>query len=130
MTDIKNMKQRADDSGYFVTDYIKREDTISRQAAIEAVDECTKLKITDDFYTVYTEDMKDMIADIPTADVRENVKGKWIDGKVKHIKNGELRNVRECSECGSSYFVYDNYNSVDEIPNFCPNCGADMRGEA
>ena len=73
---------------------------------------------------------KDQIDDIPTADVRENVRGKWIDGKVKHIKNGELRNVRECSECGSSYFVYDNYNSVDEIPNFCPNCGADMRGEA
>lgn len=55
--------------------------------------------------------------------------GRWIDGKVKHIKNGELRNVRECSECGSSYFVYDYYNSVDEIPKFCPNCGADMRGE-
>lgn len=57
----------------------------------------------------------------------ERKKGKWIDGKVKHIENGELRNVRECSECGSSYFVYDNYNSVDEIPNYCPNCGADMR---
>ena len=52
--------------------------------------------------------------------------GRWIDGKVKHIKNGELRNVRECSECGSSYFVYDYYNSVDEIPKFCPNCGARM----
>lgn len=55
--------------------------------------------------------------------------GRWIDGKVKHIKNGELRNVRECSECGSSYFVYDNYNSVDEIPKFCPNCGCAMKGE-
>ena len=55
--------------------------------------------------------------------------GRWIDGKVKHIKNGELRNVRECSECGSSYFVYDYYNSVDEIPKFCPNCGAKMEVE-
>lgn len=55
--------------------------------------------------------------------------GRWIDGKVKHIKNGELRNVRECSECGSSYFVYDYYNSVDEIPKFCPNCGARMEEE-
>lgn len=55
--------------------------------------------------------------------------GRWIDGKVKHIKNGELRNVRECSECGSSYFVYDYYNSVDETPKFCPNCGARMEVE-
>ena len=51
-------------------------DLISRQAAIEAVDECTKLKITDDFYTVYTEDMKYMIADIPAADVVEVVRCK------------------------------------------------------
>ena len=68
----------------------------------------------------------DKVNRMPTIEERKT--GKWIDGKVKHIENGELRNVRECSECGSSYFVYDNYNSVDEIPNFCPNCGADMRG--
>lgn len=116
MTDIKNMKQRADDSGYFVTDYIKREDTISRQAAIEAVDECTKLKITDDFYTVYTEDMKDMIADIPTADVRENVKGKWLQDKHDEAGYGYF----DCSVCGADFYdVYD----------FCPNCGADMRAD-
>lgn len=63
------------------------------------------------------------------ADVAERKKGKWIAGKVKHIKNGELRNMRECSECGACYFVYDAYNCIDEIPKFCPNCGADMRGE-
>lgn len=90
--------------------------------------------ISNDKYGIYRIGWNDAIDAVvdnePTADVRENVKGEWIDGKVKHIKNGELRNVRECSICGSSYFVYDNYNSVDEIPNYCPNCGADMRGEA
>lgn len=94
-------------------------DYISRQAAIEAVDECTKLKITDDFYTVYTEDMKDMITDIPAADVRENVRGEWLpdceyDGEDEWCFN-------QCSLC--------NYQS-DEQYNYCPNCGADMRGEA
>ena len=59
-------------------------DYISRQAAIEAVDECTKLKITDDFYTVYTEEMKDVIADIPAADVVEVVRCK----DCKHKPNG------------------------------------------
>lgn len=71
----------------------------------------------------------DAPTDTPTDTTTAQRTGRWIDGKVKHIKNGELRNVRECSECGSSYFVYDNYNSVDEIPKFCPNCGCAMKGE-
>lgn len=61
--------------------------------------ECIPLKDLDDF---------------PAADVRENVRGEWIykDGKTC------------CSKCFSPYGVrYDGEN------NFCPNCGADMRGE-
>lgn len=50
----------------------------------------------------------------PTADVRETVRGEWItcediDGKY-----------RFCSACRS----YSAYKT-----DFCPNCGADMRGE-
>lgn len=97
-------------------------DYISRQAAIEAVDECTKLKITDDFYTVYTEDMKDMITDIPAADVRENVKGEWI---YTPIENGMI--VAMCPICKKVSAITQ---SVKEWYRFCPNCGADMRGEA
>lgn len=55
-------------------------------------------------------------------------KGKWKEGKMQNIKTGEVRTIRDCSECGAAYFVYDTYNSVDERPKFCPNCGADMRG--
>ena len=95
-------------------------DYISRRAAIEAVDECTKLKIADDFYTVYTEDMKDMIADIPAADVRENVKGEWIVESVDLFHGEEVGESYICSVCGK-----DAFDKFD----FCPNCGADMRGE-
>ena len=50
---------------------------------------------------------------LPAADVRENRRGKW----KPYLPEG-LR--YQCSECGSRY----------EIPwHFCPNCGADMRGE-
>lgn len=55
----------------------------------------------------------------PTADVRENVKGEWLpdceyDGEDEWCFN-------QCSLC--------DYQS-DEQYNYCPNCGADMRGEA
>lgn len=42
------------------------------------------------------------------------------------ILNGERRSARECSECGAAYFVYDAANVIDEVPNYCPNCGAKM----
>ena len=41
-------------------------------------------------------------------------------------KNGKWKNValftRECSECGAQFHEL-------EYDNFCPNCGADMRGD-
>lgn len=55
----------------------------------------------------------------------ERKKGKWIDDGT------ELGCC--CSECGVTLDDYF-YGSLHEIclskiPNFCPNCGADMRGE-
>lgn len=45
---------------------------------------------------------------LPTIDPESlRPKGKWIDGM-------------KCSECGQVDFTK---------PNFCPDCGADMRGE-
>ena len=55
---------------------------------------------------------------IPTADVRENVRGEWIDAVVG-TSTGYTYHEKRCSICG--------YGEV--LPhNFCPNCGADMRG--
>lgn len=60
----------------------------------------------------------------PTADVRENVKGEWVlDGK-RH--RGGIRWCH-CSVCGNEENA--DYAIVQGV-NFCPNCGADMRGEA
>lgn len=71
-----------------------------------------------------------IIDDMPTIEAEPVKHGRWIDGKVRHIKNGELRNMRECSECGALYFVYDEYNSKEDKPKYCPNCGAIMDKEA
>jgi hypothetical protein len=48
-------------------------------------------------------------AQIPVADVRPVVRGKWIN-------NGWYF---RCPECG--------HDVLFSIRNFCPNCGADMR---
>lgn len=56
--------------------------------------------------------------DMPTADVRENVHGNWVKGEETY--DGFM--VHRCSEC--EWFGYD----VTGV-NFCPHCGADMRGE-
>lgn len=53
-----------------------------------------------------------LIDEIPAADVREVVRGKW-----KKRKNW--------SRCVCSVCSYENGGET----NFCPNCGADMRGK-
>ena len=51
------------------------------------------------------------IHDFPAADVVERKTGTW--GKEN-----------ECSECGCQPWFYHDIHTL----NFCPNCGAEMRG--
>ena len=66
---------------------------------------------------IYCE-IRNIVNDIPTADVRENVKGEWI------IHNSYGREYLECPHC-RTYFLHEYLvrNS------FCPNCGAEMSQE-
>ena len=45
--------------------------------------------------------------------------GEWI---LECDAEGEDDNLYRCSECGCNYSCQEY-----DIPNFCPNCGADMR---
>lgn len=64
------------------------------------------------------------IDNIPAADVRPVVRGKW---KVSVHKT--YYDV-SCSVCGiNSFFQVDEKDSVS-YANYCPNCGADMREES
>lgn len=62
----------------------------------------------------------DIIDAQPTADVRENVRGTWTNLQIS-ITGGSCA---DCSKCGAT--VYNNFTSTI---NFCPICGADMRGK-
>ena len=60
--------------------------------------------------------------DCPLIEVPEDVQpvkhGRWI------LHNGGVPwNVIECSECGEKWHHWQGY----AMPNYCSNCGADMR---
>ena len=57
-----------------------------------------------------------LINHAPTADVRENVRGEWIRKK----------DTIQCSQCKAKWI---DHTYLIETFRFCPNCGADMRGD-
>ncbi len=61
---------------------------------------------------------------VPTADVRENVHGKWL---VIEDELWEGGGRYECSVCGYG-FAFGAFHEMDE-QHYCPNCGATMDGE-
>lgn len=72
-----------------------------------------------------------MIDTQPTADVRENIRGEWIvvvDKTEIYDKEGvkTWATLFQCNQCG---FVLNAVEGHIGQYNFCPNCGADMRGD-
>ena len=80
-----------------------------------------------DIYADVAENRIDTWVDlIQTADVRENVHGKWLfdDGRVA---TGELQDKNvHCSICGHSAPSKPWWECHLELTKFCPNCGAQM----
>ena len=97
------------------------DDLINRQAAID-----TSLEFFVEFLggALHENAQKELMARIqrlPSAQP-ERKKGKWI------YKN-DLKQFF-CSECGFPSLTYDDrYIYSMDLPNYCEDCGADMRGE-
>ena len=96
------------------------DDSISRRAAIDALN---KLDVSDgvgisSVACDLQEEAIRSIENLPFAEP-ERKKGKWICLQRHHHK---------CSVCGN-FLDFRGVNAGRGDANFCPNCGADMRGE-
>ena len=95
-------------------------DSISRAAAIK---QAVKESQADGAYGYMdTKDIVDMLNDLPSIQPK---RGKWIYGEDEYGIDGY-----HCDKCG--FFVPWDYahkfiNYIADY-NFCPSCGADMRG--
>ena len=102
------------------------DDLISRQAAIDSLEEEPEVWDDDDEYGMGQRSewchIKKTIEKLPSADVRENVRGKWITDHLVSTGGGTYPVLR-CSEC-------ENQEPMLMAKKFCPNCGADMRGKS
>ena len=108
--------------GVKMSDYIRRED------AIEALDfEIVHMtayrngKSEGNLFDQYNKGLEDGIKALkalPSAEPER--KGEWIDTTCKHIY--------KCSNCGN-FLDFNGVNAGRGDANFCPNCGADNRGD-
>lgn len=89
-------------------------DTIYRQAAID------EIKALYEWHEIVTEDRAiDHFKRLPSAQP-EQKKGRWIP-----VTNG--RGGFECDECHN--YAPSFQDGVEWLSDYCPNCGADMRGD-
>ncbi len=101
-----------------------RDDLISRQAAIEAIDAVFPV---DPMKSEYAQGIacgaalaKTYVEQLPSAQLERN-KGKWIVDVLAD-------NIYRCSECGVDAPV-EPTGGTEYKSNYCPNCGAKMEGE-
>jgi len=102
-------------------------DLISRQDALDALKEYEVVESDNftktDLITMMTvgtiANCIEAIVDLPSAEP-ERKKGEW-------IKVGHWGRSYKCNQCGN-YLDFDGVNAGRGDVNFCPNCGADMKG--
>jgi len=92
-----------------MSDYISREEFENRIKPYDTSDSTDK--------ALYNFAHNTLIC-CPSADVRENIHGTW-----EHWEGETFFDVPICSNCGMTF------SRNARGWSFCPNCGADMRGE-
>ena len=93
------------------------EELISKRAAIEAINSHFGFNIEEEYGSA----VQEVINGLPSAEP-ERKKGEWIN----------MGDFEQCSVCGETHLkeFQSYYTKTTWIKtNFCPNCGANMRGE-
>jgi lipopolysaccharide biosynthesis regulator YciM len=94
-------------------------DTISRRQAIEALRRNQEAYLHDNYFDKIVETDIETLTELPSAEP-ERKKGKWIRTVLGSTSGYGTTVMYQCTECERmSISIY----------NFCPNCGADMRGK-
>ena len=101
-------------------------DLIERQAAVDAVVEFSEelVKRVQNGLMHWT-GVKATLEALPSAQP-ERKKGQWLEKKVEDAEGFDEVQVAKCSVCDRFHTTPYMYYFSDY--NFCPNCGADMRG--
>ena len=100
-------------------------DLISRQAAIEMIDNC---KIFGTTALVDKYEVLGRLRNIPTADVVPVKHGKWI--LVEEPMGWTDVDCAMCSVCKEDFVLGDwDMESIKINMKYCPNCGARMDGD-
>ena len=100
-------------------------DNISRQQALDTIRNIRAITGTfdDEILLIDKAEVQTVLMMLPPTESRK--KGKWI----KHSYGFILKNRwGECSICGNT-LDFAGVNAGRGDANYCPNCGADMRGE-
>ena len=97
---------------------------IEREKAIERIRPHVKPQtIYGEGYIQAIEHAIDILELLPAADVQLAKRGRWLI-KENHFHSCGIMLYAECSCCGHTCSTPES-----EHNNYCPNCGADMRGE-
>jgi hypothetical protein len=101
-----------------LTLYEPNKDTISRQAAIDVIEDIETARLKGEIGMIYAPAIKGLRA-LPPVQPEEKT-GEW-------VVTSEFEDCRyvKCNQCKVTQVFY--YNKP--LTNFCPNCGADMRGD-
>jgi len=98
-------------------------DLISRQAAVDALADMHCKSDEDGYVWIIRSDAWARIDALPSAQP-ERKKGEWLRYGEDGYPNNEDTVFWQCDQCLEQYT-----GRAKKIPNFCPNCGAKMRGE-
>ena len=108
-----------------MSDYIDREEAkkVFQKKCSECEDACMEFDgfKPDCSQCLMNGAAKIIINELPAADVRPVVNGKWICHDFVDMGKGRYTGSVECPFC---------HRFLPLKENFCPNCGADMKGES
>lgn len=98
----------------------RTDDYISREAVFELIDNAPIIAGNENESLISAPELSDKVYCLPATDVRPVVRGTWRTALLDHEEFGIRPKVLYCSEC---------CQAIAYKTNFCPNCGADMRGD-